>query len=154
MLHVKLTPCHITNQCSDVQCMILNNLQTCNLKNPWRASQSALYVIARNNIQLLDLYFRDIFHRNDAKKNCNFCNCILHWVFAFSSDRSTLMGSLGVWVLAMATLLGALATWSADGHQSSRRSSLNVAGVSHSSSVEQRSAVSVDEKNTQTMHPK
>lgn len=66
------------------------------------------------------------------------------------------MGSLGVWVLAMATLLGALTSWSADGHQSSRRNSVTVAGVSQYSSLEQRLAVSVGEWGlcTQSVHPK
>lgn len=72
----------------------------------------------------------------------------MHFVLCFCSspDRLTLMGSLGAWVVAMVALLGASASWSADGHQSSRRSSVNVAGVSHSSSLEQRSAVSAGRK--------
>lgn len=73
--------------------------------------------------------------------HCNFYNCILRCAFAFNPDRSTLMGSLGVWVLAMATLLGALTSWSADGHQSSRRNNVTVA--SQYSSLEPRLAVSV-----------
>lgn len=56
------------------------------------------------------------------------------------------MGSLGVWVLAMAALLGASASLSAEGHRSGRRSDADAAGVLHTSSLEPRSAVSVGEK--------
>lgn len=62
------------------------------------------------------------------------------------------MGSLRFWVLAMATLLGASASWSAEGHRSSRRSGVDVAGAPRTPSLESRPQVSVGKKATQIKH--
>uniref|UniRef100_UPI003AAC123E follistatin-related protein 4 n=1 Tax=Centroberyx gerrardi TaxID=166262 RepID=UPI003AAC123E len=49
------------------------------------------------------------------------------------------MGSLGVWAVAMAALLGTSGCWLAEGHRNSRRGSMDVAGTTHTSSQEPHS---------------
>ncbi|XP_030294648.1 follistatin-related protein 4 [Sparus aurata] len=49
------------------------------------------------------------------------------------------MGSLGVWAVAVAALLGTSGCWLAEGHKGGRRGGVDTAGVSHGSSQEPRS---------------
>ncbi|XP_068187849.1 follistatin-related protein 4 [Antennarius striatus] len=49
------------------------------------------------------------------------------------------MGSLGVWTVAVAALLGSSGCWLAEGHASSRRGSMDTASVAHSSMQETHS---------------
>ncbi|XP_022618256.1 follistatin-related protein 4 [Seriola dumerili] len=49
------------------------------------------------------------------------------------------MGNLGVWAVAVATLLGTSGCWLAEGHKGSRRGSMDKASMSHTSSQEPHS---------------
>lgn len=59
------------------------------------------------------------------------------------------MGSLGVWAVAVAALLGASGCWLAEGHRSNRRSGVDAASMSRTSSQEPHSMVNV-RKHTNT----
>lgn len=66
----------------------------------------------------------------------------VHCTFAFP-HRETLMGSMGVWAVAVAALLGTSGCWLAEGHKSSRRSSGDTVSVSRTSSQEPRAMVNI-----------
>lgn len=53
------------------------------------------------------------------------------------------MGSLGVWAVAVAALLGTSGCWLAEGHKGGRRGGVDTAGVSHGSWQEPRSTVNI-----------
>lgn len=59
------------------------------------------------------------------------------------------MGSLGVWAVAVAALLGASGSWLAEGHRSNRRSGVDTASMSRTSSQEPHSMVNI-RKHTNT----
>lgn len=94
----------------------------------------------------------------NMKQSC--VSCFGKWIWVkhtccvllfFFFSRWTLMGSLAVWAVAVAALLGASGCWLAEGHKSSRRAGLDVASVARTSSREPRSMVNASFNSYQTL---